>query len=257
MPPILSKLLVVFGLPLGWAFLLGGAALLLLALGRRRLAGGLVLAQLVVLWVFAMPWTSYQLTAWREAEFPRVALEETPPADVAVVLGGAVGALGNPPSENLNGASDRVLRAARLFRAGKVDHVLAVGGNYWIGEEASEAVLIRDLLVEWGVPRDAVLTEDSSRNTRENATLAAEIIRREGWTRVLLVTSASHMRRAVREFQAAGVDVIPSATDYSIVGPASFGPLDFLPDAGSLGATSSAVREVLGRAVQQLRGAGG
>jgi vancomycin permeability regulator SanA len=86
-----------------------------------------------------------------EARYPPVALEQTPAADVAIVLGGAVGPVGDPPRENLEDASDRVLRAARLFRAGKVRQVLVSGGNLpWLAGSVPEAESIRDLLVEWG-----------------------------------------------------------------------------------------------------------
>ena len=250
----LTKVLTLIVLPLGWVLLMGAAALILLARGRRRWAGTLVAALLVLLWVCAMPWTAYQLSAGLEAGFPPVPLAQTPVADVAVVLGGAVGPIGDPPTENLTGSSNRVLRAARLFRAGKVRRVLAVGGNLdWMNAEAPEAELIRDLLVEWGLPREAILIEPTSRNTRENAQQAAAIIREQGWERVLLVTSATHMQRAVAAFQAVGIAVIPSPTDFASREPLALDPLDFLPDAQALWGVSKALREVLGRWVSGWR----
>ena len=161
----------------------------------------------------------------------------------------------DPPVENLSEASDRVLRAARLFRAGKVAYVLAVGGNLpWLGGSVPEAEAMRDLLNEWGVPRDAVVTETSSRNTRENALLAAEIVRSRGWGRVLLVTSAAHMRRAVAAFRAVGLDVMPSPTDFQVRGSPPLDMLDFLPDAGALSQTSAVMREVIGLWFYRWRG---
>jgi uncharacterized SAM-binding protein YcdF (DUF218 family) len=251
----LTKIIALFALPLGWVVLLGLAALLGLSMGRKRLAGWLIALQLVLLWFCAMPWTAMQLTAWLEAPYPRVALGQTPAADVAVVLGGALGAVGEPPVENLTGASDRVLRAARLFRMGKVGQVLAVGGNLpWLGGAVPEAEAMRDLLEEWGVPRDCVVTETASRNTRENALAASEIIRAKGWGRALLVTSAAHMRRAAGAFRAAGVDVIPSPTDYGVVEPVPVDLLDFLPDADAFAQTSSVLREVIGVLFYRWRG---
>lgn len=205
-----GKLVALLALPLGWVLLAGLVALGLLATNRRRAAGVVIALQLLLLWVCAMPWLDQRLTAGLEAEFPPVALAETPVAEVAVVLGGAVGLVGDPPTENLSGGSDRILRAARLYRAGKVGRVLAVGGNQsWLGNPVPEAEAMRDLLVEWGVPAAQVLTETASGNTRENALYAAAIIREHGWTRVLLVTSARHMHRAVAAFRAAGIAVIP------------------------------------------------
>ena len=188
----LNKVLALLAMPLGWALLLGSTALLLAIFGRRRAAAWVLAVQLVLLWVFAMPWTAYRLTAWLEAPYPPVALGQTPSADVAIVLGGAVGAVGDPPVENLSGASDRVLRAARLFRGGRVRHVLAVGGNIpWLSGSVPEAEAMRDLLAEWGVPREAVVTETASTSARENALFASEIVRARGWEQFLLVTSAA------------------------------------------------------------------
>jgi uncharacterized SAM-binding protein YcdF (DUF218 family) len=243
----LSKVVALLAVPLGWGLLLGFAALLLLIFGRRRAAAWVLAMQLGLLWVFAMPWTAYRLTAWLEAPYPPVALEQTPRADVAIILGGAVGAVGDPPVENLGDASDRVLRAARLFRDGYVSQVLAVGGNIpWLGGSVPEAEAMRDLLEEWGVPRAAVVTETASTNTRENALLASEVVRARGWERVLLVTSAAHMGRAVAAFRGVGLDVIPSPTDYGVVAPPPLDLLDFLPDSRALEDTSGVFREVVG-----------
>lgn len=242
-----SKVLALILLPLGWAVLLGLAALVLSLIGRKRAASSVIAVQIVLLWACAMPWTAYGLTGWLEAAHPPVTLEQTPVADVAIVLGGAISAVGNPPVENLTGASDRVLRTARLFRAGKVSHVLAVGGNLpWLGGSVPEAEVIRDLLAEWGVPLEVVVTETTSRNTRENALFASEVVRAAGWERVLLVTSSAHMRRAVGAFREVGIDVIPSPTDYGVIGHPPFDFLDLLPDAEALGQTSAVMREVIG-----------
>ena len=129
----LTKVLTLFVLPLGWVFLMGALALILLARGRRGWAGGLVVGLLTLLWVCAMPWTAYHLTAGLEAWYPPVAIAQTPVAEVAVVLGGAVGPIGEPPGENLTEGSNRVLRAARLFRAGKVHqvHIRTTGEAAW------------------------------------------------------------------------------------------------------------------------------
>lgn len=112
---------------------------------------------------------------------------------------------------------------------------------------------MNDLLVEWGLPREVILTEPTSRNTRENALRAAAIIRDRGWERVLLVTSATHMRRAVEAFQAVGIAVIPSPTDFATREPLAIDLLDFLPDAEALLGVSKALREVLGYWVSGLQ----
>jgi uncharacterized SAM-binding protein YcdF (DUF218 family) len=67
---------------------------------------------------------------------------------------------------------------------------------------------MRDFLVGSGVPKEAILIEDRSRSTRENALFTKQLI--FGWPgKKVLLTSDLHMYRAVRVFRAAGLDVIP------------------------------------------------
>ena len=87
----LGKIVALLVLPVGWVLLAGVVALGLLAAQRRRVAGVVIALQWVVLWVCAMPWLDQRLTAWLEAEYPPVALEATPVAEVAVAAFRAAG----------------------------------------------------------------------------------------------------------------------------------------------------------------------
>jgi uncharacterized SAM-binding protein YcdF (DUF218 family) len=98
-------------------------------------------------------------------------MAKTPTAEVAIVLGGAVGQPLPPRVEaGLSETSDRVLHAARLYKAGKIKRILVTAGNIpWVSSVKPEAELIKDLLVEWGVPSEAIERASQSRNTHENA----------------------------------------------------------------------------------------
>jgi uncharacterized SAM-binding protein YcdF (DUF218 family) len=117
----------------------------------------------------------------------------------------------------------------------------------------SEAAAMRDFLVELGVPATAVVLEERSRNTRENALYTAEVLQAQGIGPVLLVTSALHMPRALATFQAAGVDAIPAATDFEVIQRPRV-LLDWLPDAEALAASTRALKEYLGLWVYRHRG---
>lgn len=104
------------------------------------------------------------------------------------MLGGGITA--GPPDglyPDLGAAADRVWHAARLFHAGKAPRVILSGGRMaWRGERPSEAAATRQFLTDLGVPAAALLFEDRSRSTRENAQYSAELIRAHGFARVLL-----------------------------------------------------------------------
>lgn len=247
----LSKLVPVFAYPLGLAILLGVFALVRATrVGRATLALALLL-----LWAASMPVSSNWLLGQLEAEYPPVPIESLPHADVAIVLGGSLGQPLPPRiTSDLSDAGDRILYAARLFRAGKVSHILVSGGNLpWLAAVKPESQLVSDLLVEFGVPRDAIVQDADSRNTHENAVNSDAIMHAQAWKSALLVTSGAHMPRALATFRRVGLSVVPAATDIRVVYPLYSSPLDFLPDPDALAQTTEAIKEWIGLAIYRAR----
>jgi uncharacterized SAM-binding protein YcdF (DUF218 family) len=173
-----------------------------------------------------------------------------------VVLGGAVGGP-QPPriTADLSDAADRVLHTARLYRAGKAPVILMSGGAIpWLGSEIPEAESMQSLLEEWGVPRASIISEVASRNTYENAVLTRQVLAEHGLQRVLLVTSALHMPRALATFTSAGIDAVPAATDFTVTYKDRRTAIDFLPDAVALSRTTNAIKEYVGYAYYCWKG---
>jgi uncharacterized SAM-binding protein YcdF (DUF218 family) len=108
--------------------------------------------------------------------------------------------------------------------------------------------------MKWGVPKDAIFLEGSSRNTRENALYSKNIIDSISCESPLLVTSAAHMSRAVAAFQSVGVQVTPVSTDVQVVDGGLPGVMEFVPSAGALAMTSEAIREWIGLKVYGFNG---
>ncbi len=109
-----------------------------------------------------------------------------------------------------------------------------------------------ELLQELGVPAAAILQESNSRTTRENRDESLPILQAHGIRRILLVTSALHMLRALALFRATDLEVIPAPTDFETRFPSNAHPLRWLPDAQALADGSRAFKEYLGRWVDQL-----
>jgi uncharacterized SAM-binding protein YcdF (DUF218 family) len=133
---------------------------------------------------------------------PYGASEEPPAADAALVLSGDVDYL-------------RVRRAARLQTTGRVRFLLVTGAG--VGGDSGRA--LADEARRAGVPEDAIVREQRSTTTRENVVNAAAIVRARGWRRVALVTSASHMGRALRAARRAMPEVEWSAVPVADAGP--------------------------------------
>ena len=146
--------------------------------------------------------------------------------------------------------SDRLLQGLRLYRAGKAPLLVCTGGARGGTPEAQG---MGRLLQEWGVPSGAILLEEHSLNTRENAVFTYSALKARGIGRILLVTSALHMPRAAAVFRKAGFEVNPAAADFRTGwGEASL--WDWLPKARNLERSDRALREWIGLLVYRLRG---
>lgn len=127
--------------------------------------------------------------------------------------------------------------------------ILVTGGNPDGSPESEAALMARVLQQDFGVPTR--WQEGRSNNTSDNAALSAAMLKPAGIERVLLVTDAIHMPRAMRSFAAAGLQASAAATLYASAGR----PLltDYLPGAGNLQLASYAMHEWLGMLWYRLR----
>ena len=253
-----SKLLpyLLYPFSLGVWLLLAGVGLLLL--GRRR--SGTVLAALAafLLTFFSMPVVGGWMLGSLERQYPPVAVDETGPGDLIVVLGGAL-SLPLPPrlEPEMTGSADRVWHAARLYQAGRAPRIFVAGGSVFPGHhERAESAYIMELLMDLGVPAGAIDLEAGSRSTAENAAATARYLAERGreGAKVLLVTSAAHLPRALATFRAAGIDVVPAGTDYLVTEPGEPSIFSWIPSLGALDAAATAIHEYLGLLVYRLRG---
>jgi uncharacterized SAM-binding protein YcdF (DUF218 family) len=161
-----------------------------------------------------------------------------------VVLGGGLrlGAQEDPDQTALNRHSlERVNYAARLYR--QTNLPLLVSGGTISPSTVSEAqVMERVLRDNYGVV--VRWAERSSINTRENAQFSAVKLKRDGITRVLLVTTAMHMPRSVMEFEREGMTVVPAASGFYASGPLTWRAL--LPGLGAAQGLAYATHEWVG-----------
>jgi uncharacterized SAM-binding protein YcdF (DUF218 family) len=193
--------------PLWIGLLLFCIGAFLLWKGKRKT--GFVAVLLAFLW-FCF-WGSSATFQWLggrlEKEYPILRAEQLPRANAIVILGGGVGSCPSvSPYPELYSGADRVLFAARLYKAGRAPLVIPTGE----GEATSSVPFLRDL----GVPAADIRVEENARNTEENARFVCAMLKGSKTPTILLVTSAWHMRRSILNFEKQGLQVIPAATDY-------------------------------------------
>lgn len=198
-----------------------------------------------LLWVGASPFVSNVFTTWLETRGPDLNLalankDRSKAALVVLAAGVRTYDASVPLSERLDAAAtQRTLTAARLWREQKLGLVI------FSGAPPIETASMQDLAKLLGVPPDRVVRETQSVNTRQNAAFTAAILRERHIETVVLVTSALHLRRAMRDFERVGVSVIPAPAE--LVGSrASFGLDAFVPSSHAMMWTHLCLHELLG-----------
>ncbi len=243
----LSKLLPIFFLPLG----LSCVFLLFKLINRFRWS---IFAALSMLWIFSMGIVSNFLTVKLQYPWIRTAAHSALNADAIVVLsGGGIFLRGEDKVVEWNDP-DRFLAGIDLYRAGKAQKLFFTGEGDSSKGLTSGQIYIREAL-KLGIPKEAMQTTSTVRNTRDEALRIKEILSTDEPSRkskVLLVTSAFHMSRAKRTFERQGISVIPFPVDFKVRNhyPGfSRNLLMYVPKAENLSMSSLALREFLGRLV--------
>jgi uncharacterized SAM-binding protein YcdF (DUF218 family) len=179
----------------------------------RRCLGGVLLAY----WVVSTPLGSRALVATLDPGFKP--LETAPPGvDTVVVLGGGAETFvysGMSVSRVSSPAVFRALEAARVFKQVHARVVIASGGIYDPARQvAPESRLLSDTLIELGIPPSAIVLDSNSRTTYEQAKEVERLLPDAHRQPFVLVTSATHMRRALAAFKAVGLSPIPSVAPF-------------------------------------------
>jgi len=219
------------------------SGLMMLWRGKMRAALMVCLCAVMWLWVWSSPWFFIIIGGSLERQYPPAQVSALPQADAIIVLGGGIG---EPTSKTVYGelysGADRGWHAARCFHAGKAPWILFSG--------AGEALGMKQFLVDLGVPPSKIILESESKNTYQNGLFVRERLKTLKAKRVILVTSAWHLRRSVMTFKKMGVEVIPAGTDYeALTAAATQTPsmmLYYLPNPDTLNKNSMMAKEFLG-----------
>lgn len=203
---------------------------------------------------------------WQHLPAPEWSLDRaatnTAAADAIVALGGCLYPQEVPrQTPKLNEAGDRVAYAAMLYRKGMAPIIICSGGHTPMQVPGkSEAHDMAKWLELTGVSTNAIVLEEQSKSTLENATFTAPILRERKCRRILLVTSAMHMPRALGVFKHAcpDVEIIPAPTDFTSTQRPNANWSRFLadcaPSAKNLYWVDSVMHEYLGILFYQVQG---
>lgn len=245
----LTQLIHLILLPPGLHCLLGLVTLVLAWRGHRRLASALAVVVLVSLYLLATPKGAGWLSRPLEARVPVLNdLGQLAPAgyQAIVVLGGGRTPLA-PEYAGRDVASPLVL--ARLRYAAHVQRasglpLLVTGGMPLSGQRPEAELMAESLRDDFVVP--VRWLEPRSRTTGENAAFSAEILLPLGVRRIVLVSHAGHLPRAIALFEQAGFIVLPAPTQFTTEDQALSGIERWTPQHEGLAQSRHALHEWLG-----------
>ena len=235
LPPVLLVLLLASGL--------------ILHPRRPRLAMSLILLSTTALYALSTPWVGGLLLKTLEISRP-ISADAISKADAIIILGGGrrIGAI-EYGGDTLNGISlERLRYAAHLHRSSGLP-ILVTGGKPGGGTLAEGRIMQQVLLSEYGIASRWV--EDAALTTWDNAHLSARHLKPNQIQRIVLVTHAWHLRRALPLFEAQGLSVAPAGIQFSSIQLDSV--LDVLPTTAGLRDSTFALHEWLGIVWYKLR----
>jgi len=227
-----------------WAVLLG------LIFYRRPAGRKLLLGVSVAILACAILPIGTLLIAPLESRFPSPEISGEP-TGIIVLAGAEIAELSAEHGETqLNSAGDRLttfLRLAHRYPDARLVHAGGAPG----ADGSAQSSAAKRLIYGNGIDAERIVFSDQSRNTCDDARMAAALLHPEAGQTWLLVTSAVHMPRAVACFRAVDWQVVPYPTDYKLARPIE--PLSFAL-AANLVQIDLALHEWIGLVFYRLSG---
>ena len=168
--------------------------------------------------------------------------------DAILVLGGGA-TTSFREYTHVNTAGDRLVLAARLYQGGHTETLVCAGqlGEWRDPRDLDPGEESQRVLQGLGVPPTAILRIEG-RNTKEEIQAASELMAQQRWDRVGLLTSAWHLRRALRHANQHALRVEPLPADFR-GGVPRWQDWTLIPTAAALAETQTAMHELLGMLV--------
>ncbi len=216
------------------------------ALARKRQACGVsAIAVGALIWLISMaPVADFLKGGLEHDQFP------PEPIDADVILMLSAGLYDRSPDLSGAGAPgpetmERLVTAARLHLKYHIPIVVS-GGKLPADASQSIAAVAKRFLIDLGIPSHAVIAEERSRDTYENALYCKSICQTHGYSRPLMVTSGYHIKRARWSFAKVGLTVTPFPCALTTWPGKTYRMSSYLPSCNALKTTAQALHEWIG-----------
>lgn len=209
---LLSKILYVFVTPLFWVL-----AFWLMFVWKRntKYKKRILISAIAVSFIFTNTFIFKEFV--RLWEVPGRRIEAIDYHETAIVLGGMFEYNNDFDVLSIRRGGDRIWQTLSLYHRGKIKYILISGAHGYVSDRGlDEARQLRDELIVWGIPRENIFIDSLSKNTHQNAVESKKVLQENklNTKSILLVTSATHMKRAAACFRKQGIEVTTFSTDH-------------------------------------------
>jgi uncharacterized SAM-binding protein YcdF (DUF218 family) len=208
---------------------------------------------IVILIICSLPIISNYLTYLLEKDFRPKDITSIEKADAIVVLSGMVtNVKGDKEFKyEFTGSVDRILAGIKLIEKNKAPYLILTRGKVPWSKGKPEGEILLDFVLNYGIEKQKIILTENVQNTDQEAKAVKKLFPNKD-QKIILVTSAFHMPRAIKVFQAAGVDVVPFPVDFRSSNQ-KFSLMNLIPQASAFDNTSHFIREMQGRIYYQLK----
>jgi uncharacterized SAM-binding protein YcdF (DUF218 family) len=250
---LLKKIISALISPLTVCLIIQLLGLLLLWFSQKRRIGLI----LVTIGILIMSLLSFQpipnaLLGFLEHKHPAILMKESFKTSTVVVeqipkwivvLGGGTDSDPSLPanSQLSSGSVVRLIEAIRIHRMYPQAKILIAGGALY--DRYADSEVMAKVAYELGVTKENIVLISDAKDTKDQACQVKSII---GKDLHIIVTSASHMPRAVTLFRKLGMSPIPAPTDFWVKRKETIAPGNFFPSAISLRKLEKAFHEYIG-----------
>ena len=227
--------------------------LIIILIGTFFKSKKISLLGLLILIFCSVPIISNKLIFYLEKDYSLQSVKDVTKADAIVVLSGMISTINSKEklSYEFNDSIDRILSGIDLFKEDKASFLILTNGKMPWSVGIPEGEYLKDFSIKYGIPEDRILLTDNVQNTDQEAISVKKLLKTNE-ANIILVTSAFHMPRAKKVFEAANIKVIPFAVDFKTP-IKKITIIDFIPSANSLKDTSHFIREMIGRLYYNLK----
>ena len=193
----LKKFISFFLEPFSLGFTLALIAFIFLVFKAYKKASFLLFLSLAVLFIFSSSKISDSLLQSLEQKYEKVEINRYNDVKYALMLGGDI--------------KTRAYEVLRLYNG--IENLKIITSGYKGNNKLSQAMEAKMKFIALGINKDDIIAHESPRDTEEEAILMKEFLKNE---KFFLITSASHLPRAVKIFKKYELNVIPAPADYEI-----------------------------------------